>query len=257
VTRCAEVYLERGGATLFALDQGNGIPILFFHGGMADHRAALLRVGALADRLRVITPDLRGAGRSRWAGPLSWELLAADARALAGHLGLQRVVVGGISMGSGVALKVALDYPELVAGLVVVHPVYPGEDRGLAEPVRAAMSAMDEVGRRAPAQGLSVLYPLFDRLPEAIRARARAMLDSFDPGSVAATTRFLAGNSQPLSSAEELSAVQRPALVVPGTDLTHPAEVAELLAAHLPQAELVPAADEQVGEVIARFCLAR
>jgi pimeloyl-ACP methyl ester carboxylesterase len=252
LTRRAEVRLDHAGTSLFALDQGEGPPLLFFHGGLADHRAALVHVGSLADRLRVITPDLRGAGRSTWAGPLDWERFADDAVALVRHLGLRRVVVGGVSMGSAVAVRTALSHPDLVAGLVLVHPVYPGADLGLSEVPRRAMQVMDEVGRRAPAEGISVLHPMFDALPEAIRARARAMVDSFDPRSVAATTRFLASEVQPFGTASELAAVRCPALVVPGVDPSHPAEVATLLAGHLPDATLHSG---DAAEAIGRFCL--
>lgn len=255
MTRRAEVCLDHGGATLFAADQGSGPPLVFFHGGLADHRAALLHVGALADRLRVITPDLRGAGRSTWGGPLGWAQLADDAAALVRHLGLPRVVVGGVSMGSAVALRTALDHPERVAGLVLVHPVYAGAERGLTEAQRLAMEAMDAVGRRAPEEGIDALYPLFDALPEPIRARARAMVQTFNPESVAATTRFLASEVQPFERAAELGAVRCPALVVPGVDDTHPAPIAALLAEALPQAELL-AEGEDVAEAITRFCLA-
>ena len=255
MTRRAEIRLPTDATTLYALDQGEGPPLLFFHGGLADHRAALLHVGGLCDRLRVITPDLRGAGQSRWAGPLSWRCLADDARALALHLGLPRVVVGGVSMGSAVALRLALSHPDIVSGLVLVHPVYPGAAQGLAPAPRAAMTALDMVGRRAPAEGVSVLYPLFDALPEAIRGRARAMVDSFDPESVAATTRFLASEAQPFDTLDELAGVRCPSLVVPGVDPSHPAEVATLLAAHLPDAALVETG--ALSEALVRFCGAR
>jgi 3-oxoadipate enol-lactonase len=250
MTRKEEVCLTLDDAALYALDQGEGPPLLFFHGGLADHRAALLHVGGLADRLRVITPDLRGAGRSRWAGPLSWERLADDAAAWIRHLGLQRAYVGGVSMGSAVAIQTALSHPDVVAGLLIVHPVYPGADRGVPEAARAAMEAMDRVGRRAPEEGISVLFPLFDALPEAIRARARAMVEGFDPASVAATTRFLASDAQPFASASALSAIRCPTLVVPGIDPTHPADVAALLASHLPDPIV---AEGDVAEAVARF----
>lgn len=254
MTRSVEVRLVHAGSTLFALDQGSGPPLVFFHGGLADHRAALLHVGSLADRLRVITPDLRGAGRSHWADPLDWERLADDAVAWIRHLDLGPVVVGGVSMGTAVALRTALSHPEHVAGLVIVHPVYPGTDRGLDPAPQAAMEALDAVGRRAPAEGVAVLHPLFDALPEAIRARARAMVEVFDPASVAATTRFLASGVQPFDTVSELAAVRCPALVVAGVDPTHPAAVGHLVAEHLPGAVLHPAGDPDVAGAIARFC---
>jgi pimeloyl-ACP methyl ester carboxylesterase len=241
VIRREEVCLPLPDATLFALDQGGGPPLLFFHGGLADHRAALLLVGALADRLRVITPDLRGSGRSHWSGPLSWQQHAADAVAWLDRLGLDRATVGGVSMGSAVALRTALSHPDRVSGLILVHPVFAGTERGIDDAPRAAMEAMDGFGRRVPTEGPSALYPLFDALPDEIRPRARAMVDGFDPGSVASTTAFLASCVQPFDTASELAAVR-----CPGTDPTHPAEVATWLASRLPGAVLCKDADREL-----------
>ncbi|MCB9793144.1 MAG: alpha/beta fold hydrolase [Alphaproteobacteria bacterium] len=244
--------LQHEAATLFALDQGEGPALLFFHGGLADHRAALLQVGGLTERLRVITPDLRGAGQSHHGGALSWGQLADDARAWLDHLGLERVTVGGVSMGSGVALRVALDHPERVSALALVHPVYPGEGRALDPASEAAMQALHALGRRAPEEGVEVLLPLFEALPEDIRARARAMVLGFDPASVAATTRFLAEGPQPFQP-EALRALRCPTLVVPGLDPSHPAALARDLAAELPRARLLEAEGEALSEALARL----
>jgi len=254
MTRFAEIRHHHADAELYAIDQGEGLPLLFFHGGLADHRAALRLVGPLAARLRLITPDLRGAGRSRWSGPLSWEILAEDAVALLDHLGLERAVVGGVSMGSAVALRTALSAPDRVAALAVVWPVYPGADRPLAPAVKAAMEAMDAAGRRAPAEGMSALHPLLETLPPELRERARAMVDGFDPASVATTTAFLASDEQPFETAADLSSIRCPTLLVPGVDPTHPAEVAALLAAHLPQARMVATEDPGLLDALAGLC---
>jgi hypothetical protein len=83
------------------------------------------------------------------------------------------------------------------------------------------------------------------------------MARGFDAASVAETTRFLATSAQPLESANELAAVDAPALIVPGTDAEHPANVAYLYAGHLRRAELVdPTSPEVISERIAAFCAA-
>lgn len=238
-----EIRVPAGSTTLHALDSGAGTPLLFLHGGLADHQAALFHVGPLAERMRLITPDMRGAGRSHWAGDLTWDQLADDVITVLDHLGLDHAAVGGVSMGSAVAQTAALRHPGRVSHLILVHPVYPGTEQGLAPAPRMAMEALDAVGRRAPIEGIGVLFPLFDALPEAIRARARAMVESFDPASVAATTRLLASEAQPFDRLAELAAIRCPTLLVPGVDPSHPAEVAHLLAAHLPDARLADTAD--------------
>ncbi len=244
-----ELNLTRAGARLYAVDAGAGLPVLFFHGGLADHRASLLHLGALAERRRLITPDTRAAGRSSYAGPLSWALLVDDAIALLDHLGIERAVVGGMSAGSGIALRLALRRPDRLRGLLLIAPVFAGADRGLTPAQRAAFSAMRAAGQQTLRDGISALYPLLDRLPRAIRARARAMVASFDPASVAATARFLASARQPIESVDELVKITAPTLVIPGADPEHPAELATLYASRLPRVRVRPASAELVRAV--------
>jgi pimeloyl-ACP methyl ester carboxylesterase len=239
-----EFWYESAGARLYAVERGRGPAIVFMHGGLADHRAALFRVGSLAAEHRLIAPDVRAAGRSHHAGPLSWQLLADDLAALLDHLGLARAVIGGVSAGSGVALAFALRHPRRVRALLLVSPVYLGSERGLNEAQRHAMQRMDDLGRRAAVDGIAAIFPLFAPLPPPIRDVALTMAAGFDPASVAATTRFLASGAQPFADLADLAAIAAPTLVVPGTDPEHPAEVAGQYARTFPCAALVdPGAD--------------
>lgn len=246
----AEHWFESEG--LYAVERGHGQPIVFLHGGLADHRAAVHAVGQLGASFRLITPDLRGSGRSIDAGPLTWDRLADGVATVLERLGLERVVIGGTSAGSAVALRFALRRPELCAALVLVSPLYPGAELGLDEAPRLAMQVMDAHAQRALVDGVEALFPLFERLPEPLRERALAMVASFDLASVAATTRLLASGQQPFASLAELQRIELPTLVVPGEDPQHPAAVASLYAAHIPDCRTGALA--QLPEAIARFC---
>jgi 3-oxoadipate enol-lactonase len=248
-----EIWFESAGTRLYAVELGRGSPIVFLHGGLADHRSTLFRLGALAASHHLLAPDLRGSGRSIYSGALAWDQLADDLRALLQHRGIERAVIGGTSMGSAVALRFALRHPSLTAGLVLISPVYPGADRGLTEASTAAMQAMALAGQRALETGIEALLPLYDRLPEPLRARALEMARGFDPASVTATTRFLAAGVQPIGRADDLASIAAPALLVPGTDAEHPAEIAELYARHLPRAVTVGAADPALLKRIAEL----
>jgi pimeloyl-ACP methyl ester carboxylesterase len=243
------------GARLFAVEGGNGAPIILLHGGLANHLAAQRFAAPLAERFRLVTPDVRASGRSVFAGPLTWDLLADDVVALVQHLGVERAVIGGVSSGSGIAVRVALRHPEVVAALVVLTPVFAGADVGLAPAAHAAMHAMNALGSRVVAEGIVVLLPIFDALPPPLRERARAMASAYDPASVAATTAFLASGAQPFATAAELAAIAAPALVVPGTDPTHPRDVAELYSRHLPRCTLRDAPPDAWAAAIAEFAV--
>lgn len=249
-----EFFHERGGARLFVAERGGGRPLIFLHGGVADHRAALVHVGALADRLRVITPDLRGSGRSHHGGPLTWDDLADDVAALCDRLGLARAVVGGVSMGSGVALRVALRHPARVAGLALVWPAFAGAALGHDAAQTAAMRAIEAHAVRAQAEGIGALTPLFAALPPELRARALAMIEGFDVASVAATARFLASGAQPFAALDELATITAPALVVPGEDATHPAALAGRYAEHLVDCRVRAVPAGAIAGAVAAFC---
>jgi pimeloyl-ACP methyl ester carboxylesterase len=219
---------------LFAVETGHGTPIILLHGGLANHLVCRAFAAPLMSSYRVITPDLRGSGKSTFSGELSWDLLADDIAALVRHLGLATAVIGGVSFGSGVAVRTALRHPGLVDKLVLLTPAFAGTDVGLTPAQDEAMRAMDAVGSRAVAEGIEVIFPLFDRLPPDVRERIRRIAALYDPASVATSTRFMASGAQPFASASELAAISAPTLVVPGTDPYHPAEFADLYARHLP-----------------------
>lgn len=257
LTRAAErhgCWFESAGVRLFALDVGQGHPVVFLHGGLADHRAALFRVGSLAMSHRLVAPDLRGSGRSSYAGPLSWDRLADDVLALLGHLGIERAVVGGTSMGSAVALRFGLRHPRRTAGMILMSPLYPGGDRGLTEAQVAAMRAMAEAGQRALREGIGALRPLFEQLPPPIRDAAIEMMLGFDPASVASTTQFLASNTQPITTASELAAIDVPVAIVPGVDAEHPRDVADLYARHARRPVVIDPTSADPIDQLARFC---
>jgi pimeloyl-ACP methyl ester carboxylesterase len=191
----------------------------------------------------VITPDLRGSGASHFADDLTWDLLADDIAALARHLGIARAIVGGASFGAGVAVRVALRHPALVAGLAVLQPAYGGADLGLSAAQRAAMDAMNDAGQRTLTEGVGMLMPLLAALPLEMQERARRVFATYDPASVAASTRFMASGAQPFARGEDLAAIACPALLVPGWDATHPREVADVFARHLPRCTVAETTD--------------
>jgi 3-oxoadipate enol-lactonase len=249
-----EIWFENGNTRLFAVEDGAGPVIVMLHGGMASHVASLPLVASLSNRYRILTPDLRGSGKS-WSGaPLSFEQLADDVEALLDHLGVAQAVVGGVSGGSGVALHFALRHPDRTAGLVLVQPVYAGAERGYTETQAQTFAMMDSVASRALDEGIQVLRPLYMNLPPGIREKALKMIEGFDPASVVATSRFIASGTQPFTSSTELAGLTAPTLLIRGADPLHPPEVSDLYAEHLPHCTVIPAAPDDVAAEIGAFC---
>jgi pimeloyl-ACP methyl ester carboxylesterase len=252
-----ELWSESAGVRLFAVEEGEGPALVMFHGGMATHVAALPLVASLAPRYRVVTPDLRASGKSRSGSSLTFDILAADVDVLLDRLGVERAVVGGVSGGSGVAVRFALTRPGRTAALVVVKPLYAGAAHGYTEQQKAAFAAMDAVASRALDEGVQVLRPLYAGLPSGVREKALAMLEDFDAASVVATSRFIASGAQPFADAADLKAVHAPTLLVRGGDAIHPPEVSDLYAANIPDCSVAPAATADVAAAIGEFCDSR
>lgn len=237
----SDVWTKEGSVRLFAAESGQGPALVFLHGGLTDHRAVLPLVQPLSDGYRVVTPDLRGSGRSWCSESLTFERLSGDLLGLLDHLGVEAAFVGGISSGSGPAVHFALRHPERTLGLIVVHPVYGGSETGYTSEQAAAFSGMDAVASRAEAEGVEVLRAMyFSQLPEATALRAWGIASGFDPGSVTATSRFIASGVQPFESSKDLRALGVPALLVRGADAIHPAEISDVYAESLPNPTVVP-----------------
>ncbi|MBV1857316.1 MAG: alpha/beta fold hydrolase [Nannocystaceae bacterium] len=237
-----QIQFEADGATLFAHQQGRGRAVVVLHGGMADHRASLLALGGLASSHHLITPDVRAAGRSKWAGEMTWDRLADDVLALLDHLGLRRAVIVGLSVGTGIALRFAMRHPERVDALALVSPVYDGE--ALTDFQRAQFERMHEHAAAAVEDGVEGLLPLYAELPTPIRDAAFAMLRSFDLRSVAATTGFLRSEAGPITNVVELCRVAARTLVVRGGDAMHPPKLADAYVDALPLATLLESTPE-------------
>src|SRR4051812_38311154 len=95
-------------------DTGSGLPVVFQH-GLGGDLTVPCALFTPPPGVRLISFDARYHGETRPLGDpskLTFDALADDLLALIDHLKLSRVVVGGISMGAGLALNFALRHPD-------------------------------------------------------------------------------------------------------------------------------------------------
>jgi pimeloyl-ACP methyl ester carboxylesterase len=103
-------------------DGGQGSPVLLGHGYSATGRMWDGQRAALGERYRIISWDMRGHGQTESPddpAQYSAALTVTDMRALLQHCGVERAVVGGLSLGGYVALAFYRAHPELVRALVI------------------------------------------------------------------------------------------------------------------------------------------
>lgn len=114
-----------GGALAYEVVPGDTEPVLAIH-GVSSHRRLWLWLHDAAPDITLLAPDLRGRADSvDVAGPSSPQRHADDLALLLDHLGLESVLVLGMSMGGFVALHLAHRHPRRVSSIVLVDGGYP------------------------------------------------------------------------------------------------------------------------------------
>ncbi|MET3614055.1 pimeloyl-ACP methyl ester carboxylesterase [Rhizobium aquaticum] len=224
-------------------DQGDSLPVVFQHGlcGDAGQTAEAFPTSA---SFRRITVEARGHGRSASgdASRFSISTFADDIAAYFERHLTPPVVVGGISMGAAIALRLAVQRPYLVRGLILARPAWfvaaaPDNMQPNAEvghllatmPPEAAKEAFlaGKTGRRLAEEApdnLASLTGFFSREPIAVTAALLTAISADGPGV----------------SEADLARINVPALVIGhGRDIIHPFAHAEALAASIPHARLV------------------
>ena len=116
------------GIEIYWQELGAGYPVVLTH-GLGDCADLWTPLGeALADAYRTVSWDMRGHYRTEAPDDLSLytqDIVVEDLRALCDHLGIERAVFGGHSLGGYTALRFHEKYPQRVAALVL-HAAGPG-----------------------------------------------------------------------------------------------------------------------------------
>ena len=218
-------------------------PLLFMHGLGASCQQPLSSL-ALLENTRIIAPDLPGHGDSLAFEPdlFSFDYFADQIIALLDKLGIESTDMGGISMGSGIALNIALRYPERVKKLIVLRPSW------LDQPEPAHLSLVARVGQWLDAHDEEkatmelALHPDYQELAEKNVVVAESLTALLDRPKDHASTRvlFKMWQSRPFESLAALSSVKNETLVLDTTrDELHPQSIADAIAEALPNATTV------------------
>ena len=124
------------GQTVTYRRAGSGPAILLIHGITSSSRTWRNVIPGLAEDYDVIAPDLLGHGRSgKPRGDYSLGAYASGLRDLLAVLDIERVTVVGHSLGGGIAMQFAYQFPERLERLVLV------DSGGLGEEVSMVLRA--------------------------------------------------------------------------------------------------------------------
>jgi 3-oxoadipate enol-lactonase len=197
-------------------DEGRGLPLLLVHGFPLDRTLWNGQVDGLRNTCRLIVPDLRGFGASSATdgAAVSMDDYADDLAALLGSVGVDRVILGGLSMGGYIALAFAARHGDRLAGLILAN-TRAGADTEAGRQGRLTLAAKIEAGGTrelvdsmapkmlAPASGAEL-----DRTVRTMMSRQ----------SVAAVTSALRGMAERPDRGGMLSSIDVPTLIIGGRD---------------------------------------
>jgi 3-oxoadipate enol-lactonase len=210
---------------------GRGEPLVLVHGLADDHRAWRRALPGLMLGHRVLLYDLRGHGGTSLGLPDgTLRQLGLDLVALLDAAGIDRADIAGFSLGGTIAMRVAIDHPERVRGLVLVA-TSSRVGRAAAEWYR---ERVDMVERADPAlretldrDTADVYAQSPNELEEGLLIRRQSTADPRGYGNACAAMASL--NGQPLDP--ELDRISAPTLIVASELDRHcPPKAAEIIA---------------------------
>lgn len=212
---------------------------VFLHGLGAN----ISQVEALLDDfegIRLISSDARGHGKSPFdpENLPSFNSYSDDVIGVLDELGVEKAVFGGISMGSGISLNIALRYPERVKGLVLVRPAWLAEGRPQnLEILLDIAQALGQADGKETFEQSAAFLAIQSRLPKA----ANSIMGQFSRDQQEYTSQVLncMVKDFPFPSLGDLKKVNVPCLVIANEDdPLHPWEMAEIIHEAIPKSQL-------------------
>jgi pimeloyl-ACP methyl ester carboxylesterase len=231
--------------TLFQERSGSGFPVVLLHGLTATHRYVVMGSKTLQRAGHdVLAYDARGHGASDPAPSseaYTYADLADDLIAVMDGAGFERAVLAGASMGAHTAVRVALEHPERVAGLVLVTPAYDPEDW---PGDLARWDALSDGLRGGGVEGFVEAYgeegP--ERWRSTLQTVLRQRLGAHEHPDAVADALKAVPRSRPFATRSQLREIAAPTVVVADRDEPdpgHPLAIGELYASLIPGARLI------------------
>ncbi|NTD87708.1 alpha/beta fold hydrolase [Agrobacterium tumefaciens] len=227
--------------SLSVSEHGEGLPFVFQHGlcGDADQ---MIHVFPDSSGFRCLTVECRGHGQSEIGSHEAFSI-PSFADDVTGFIsGLDRPVIGGISMGAAISLRIAVHSPHMIRALILARPAWVTDDAPKsAYPnlyVGQLLSQYDPKDALHRFEMSHVAKHLAEEGPDNLIA-ARGF---FTREPVAATSALLTAitSSGPGVTEDEIREIAVPTLVIGNRrDPVHPISYARTLAEWIPSASFV------------------
>ena len=91
------------------------------HANPFDHNLWMYQIAHFSTYFKVVAIDIRGYGRSdKPETPFSLKDMADDVLGVCRDLDIKEAILGGVSVGSGMAILLGLDHPEMFKAIILV-----------------------------------------------------------------------------------------------------------------------------------------
>jgi pimeloyl-ACP methyl ester carboxylesterase len=246
-------YFEHNGLSFHYLEKGEGRPFIFQH-GLGGSVEQIIKIYFPPLGIRLITFDFRGHGKTPLNGieELNFKTFADDVLALMDHLHLSKVIIGGISMGAGVALNFTLRYPNRVEALILSRPAWlnaPMEKQN-RELYKLIAGLLQEHGSERGRE-LFMNSDVYDELSKTFPGTAQSLLGNFDHEKASETAvKFerLSADS-PSVNRDEWEKITVPTLILANkSDPVHPFEYGMKYASKISQANFKEITPKSISE---------
>jgi len=224
--------------TQIAFDEfGDGPAVVLIHGFPLCRRMWAPQVEPLVDAgFRVVLPDLRGFGDSAGGPPGSMARYADDIVALLDTLGIDRAIVGGMSMGGYVLLDLLERYRERLSAALFIVTRAAADDAAGRDKRNALIAAVQQGNNLLVADtfaGLLFAEVTVTNRPELIE-QVRGWMEATPPEGLIAALQAMRDRRD---SVELLATFNLPTLVIGASDdKAMPREHYQVLCAGLPEA---------------------
>jgi pimeloyl-ACP methyl ester carboxylesterase len=223
------------------VDRGEGAVVVLTHGTLMDYTMFAPQIEALEDRYRIIAYNHRSRTH-RWAETYDLGDLANDCRQVLDERGIERCVLGGMSMGGFMAFEFARMWPERLHGLILIDTKAAPFDLGQQENVLRDYAKADVDGSLPHGVAAVAVARCFgattiEQNPKLV-AHWIARWRKLPARSVYNEVRSWLGKAD---NRPDLANIDVPALILHGEeDSIFPVSIAEELKAGIPNARLVP-----------------
>lgn len=220
-------------------DTGSGPAVVLLHGFPFCNEMWLEQIKFFSEKkYRVIAPDLRGYGESEYAPLENMGDFSDDVASLLEYLGVEKAVIGGMSMGGYILLDFLERHPLRVSGAVFMV-TRAGADNEAGKAKRTDLAERTRSGQReaVPDTFGPILFApeSYEKKADMVR-RVREWGLKADPRAVSESLIAMRDRKDYLNELEKFSF---PTLVIGGAlDRTIPPENSEAIARALPNAKL-------------------